>query len=520
VQSDNDDAPRGIAAGSTPGSTAQTSRPAEAAARTPAPDTSPSNTSSSDPTVSAAADPASARAPSGNGSRLPPAVGLRPLLSLAAPILVAQLAVMGLAVVDTVMAGRLSAADLAAVAVGASVYATIYLALLGVLQALTPIAGQHFGAGRFMQIGVDLQQALWLSLALSAIGIPLLAWTTPWLRLSQVEPQVAAITSNYLLAVAYGLPPALATRAYLALNSAVSRPRVTMVIQLCALAAKVPLNLLFIYGTDLIPAFGGAGCGIATACIGWLTLLLSWVIWRIDPYFRRFHVPSDISRRPQWRRQRELLALGVPNGGSLLVEISSFTLIAILVARFGAAIVAGHQIAANLIGVLFMVPLSLGIAAGVLVAQAIGAQAPELAQRAARTGYALAFAIAAAAAALVFALREQIVAAYTSDSAVAQVAVGIIAIACIFHIFDAMQGVAGFVLRGYKIALTPLLVHSATLWGVGLVGGYWLAFYPPAAWHYDGVTSFWIAATVGLCLTAGALSWIAARVAKRRIIER
>src|SRR5262245_30001848 len=100
-----------------------------------------------------------------------PEVGTKALLRLAGPILVAQLAVMGLAVIDTMMAGRLSATDLAAVAVGSSIYVSVYVAFMGILQALTPIAGHHYGAGRYAEIGADLVQALWLSLFLTLIGV-------------------------------------------------------------------------------------------------------------------------------------------------------------------------------------------------------------------------------------------------------------------------------------------------------------------------------------------------------------
>lgn len=117
-------------------------------------------------------------------------ISVRALLRLAAPILVAQLAVMGLGIVDTVMAGRRAATDLAAVAIGASVYASIYVGLMVVLQAMTPIAGHHFGAGLTDEIGVDLVQALWLTLSLALLGAPLLAWTAPWLKLVEAPADV------------------------------------------------------------------------------------------------------------------------------------------------------------------------------------------------------------------------------------------------------------------------------------------------------------------------------------------
>jgi multidrug resistance protein, MATE family len=325
----------------------------------------------------------------------PDSAGVRPdsaraLLTLAWPILVAQVAVIGLGVIDTVMAGRLSATDLAGVALGSSIYATVFVGFMVALQALTPIAGHHFGARHFEQIGIDVGQTLWLAVFLTIIALPLLVLNQPWLRLIGAEPAVAAISSLYLWALAAGLPAALASRAYIALNAAVSRPTVTMLINLVALAAKVPLNLLFIHGAGALPAMGGAGCGVATALIMWLMLLAHWLLWQLDPFYHRFRPPPGRRRGPLWARQRELLRLGLPSGATALIEVSSFTFITLLLARFGATTVAGHQIVANIVVLLFMLPLSYGIACSVLVAQSLGAGSPAMARRTGLRGYRLA----------------------------------------------------------------------------------------------------------------------------------
>lgn len=426
----------------------------------------------------------------------------------------AQLAVMGLAVIDTIMAGRLSARDLAGVALGASIYISLYVGFMGVISALTPIAGHHFGAGRFADIGTDLGQTLWLVVFVSALGAPLLAFHMPWLRLTGAEPAVVDVAHVYLWAVAVSLPAALGVRAFNALNSAVSRPKITMAIQLAVLVAKVPLNLLFIHGAGPIPALGGAGCGVATAVLMWVGLLLNWAVWRLDPYFHRFR--SRVRRGPIWARQKELLRLGLPSGGSLLIEVTSFTFIAILLARLGAVAVAGHQIAMNLVSVLYMVPLSLGIATSVLVAQSLGAGRPVTARRAALRGFRVTVGVAITAAVGMFVLREPIVAGYTNDPRVAATALGLLGVAAVFHVFDAVQGVAGFILRGYKVAVLPMLIHAPALWGLGLTGGYWLCFHDTPLGAPRGALGFWIGTAFGLSVAAVALTWLAASISKRQ----
>ena len=449
--------------------------------------------------------------------RMAPDVGTRALLRLAGPIFVAQLAVMGLAVIDTMMAGRLSATDLAAVAIGSSIYVSVYVGFMGILQALTPIAGHHFGAGRFEEIGVDLVQAMWLVAFLTLIGVTVLTWHDPWLRLTGAPPDVARVASTYLDAIACGMPASLATRAFVALNSAVSRPQVTMTIQLLALLAKVPLNLLFMYGAGPIPALGGAGCGVASAVIAYLTFVLSFAVWRLDPRFAPFR--GQRSWKLNWARQRELLKLGLPSGGSMLIEVTSFTFIALFLARFGAQTLGGHQIVANLISVLFMLPMALGVATGVLVAQSLGANAPLTARSAARRGFLVGALGGAGVLLVVWLLREQIVRAYTIDAGVAAVALHLYGLACVFHAVDVFQGIAGFILRGYKVATLPMVIHGVSLWGIGLGGGYVLAFLRPGGWPLDGAFTFWLAAAVGLALTAVGLCCLAVRIANQHVTD-
>ena len=442
-----------------------------------------------------------------------PDTSTRAFVKLAWPLFIANLAVVGNGTIDTIMAGRLSATDLAAVAVGSSIYVSVYIGLMGVLQALSPIAGHHYGAQRWRAIGDDLQQALWLSIVLALVGLPFLLATDTWVGFARVNAEVATIATTYLHAIAFALPAALASRAFVALNAAVSRPQITMMINVFALALKVPLNALFMSGAGPIPAMGGAG-GVATAVLAWVTLALSLGVWRLDPTFLRFR--SESVHLPRWASQRELLKLGIPIGLSVLFEVTSFTFMAVLIARLGTAAVAGHQVVANLAAILFMVPLALGVATSVLIAQSLGAGHPRIARVAALRGFRLSMSIAVVAAIGVWLLREPIVALYTIDAAVGAVALSLIGWAAVFHVLDACQGVCGFALRGYKNTFWPMVIYGVSLWGVGLIGGYWIALTETPLGPPRGALGFWEAATVALGIAAVALAWLAAAVASRR----
>ena len=430
----------------------------------------------------------------------------RDLLKLAWPVFIGQLAVMLNGVIDTMMAGRLSAVDTAAVGLGASIYITVYVALMGVLLALTPIAAQHWGAGRIDRIPQATGQAIWLALALAVPGCLALGWTTPWLTFAQAPDEVARIAGTYLVAVAIGLPAALLFRVFYALSNAIARPRTVMTINLIAVALKIPLNALFMQGwqTDggwqLVPAMGGAGAGVATAILLWLSLLLAIVALHLQPAYRALAIRWPV--RPDAGQMGELLKLGLPIGAAYLVEVTSFAFMALFLARLGATVAASHQIAANLAALAYMVPLALANAASTLVAQSIGAGRPDRAIAYGRRGMRLATMVAVTVSAALWFGREPIARLYTTDPAVVAGAATLIAIVAAFHLFDAIQCTATFVLRAHRITTWPMIVYLVCLWGVGLAGGWWLAFARGL-----GAQGFWLAGAASL-LAASVLLWL------------
>ncbi|PLT18817.1 MULTISPECIES: MATE family efflux transporter [Ralstonia] len=430
---------------------------------------------------------------------------VRRIVALAWPVLIGQLAVIAFGVLDTAMAGRASAADLAAIGLGGSIYVTVYISLMGVLQALSPIAGQLYGARKHGEIGEEVRQAAWLGLALSAVGMLILWFPAPLLHLADATPELAEKATAYLRYEALALPAALGFRIYSALNNALSRPVMVTVLQLAGLVLKFPLNAVFLYGGLGLPAMGGPGCALASMIISWLWFIAAAVILIRNPAYAPFSIFTQYSP-PNRARLWALIRLGVPMGLTYLIEITSFTLMAIFIARLGTVVLAGHQIAANLGAVAYMVPLSLSIATSTLAAQSIGARDRGVARRISLNGIKLAVLCAALVGVAVLVLRWELVGLYTRDAAVLAIAVPLLPFIAFYQMFDALQVMAAFILRAYKIALIPTLIYALSLWGVGLGGGYVLGFglLGDAAAQLQGAAGFWAANGLSL-MVAGAL---------------
>jgi len=451
----------------------------------------------------------------------------RRLVPLAWPVFIGQVAVLAFSTVDTLMIARYAALDLAALAVGAAAYITIFIGLMGVVLAVAPIAGQLYGAQRFREAGEELQQAVWLALGASAFGCTLLLWPEPFLQLAHASPQVAAKARGHLTALAFALPPALVFTAYRGFNVAVSRPKAVMALQLGALLLKVPLNALFIHGFTLpggfvFEAMGTPGCGTATAVVMWCQALAAWWVIRRDPFYARFELQGRPFSPPRRAGLVALLRLGAPMGMALLIEVTGFTSMAFFISRIGATPVAGHQIAANLVSLLFMMPLALANATGTVVAQRIGAGDPLDAQRVGVHGLQIGLLLAAVVGGCIYLTREAVVRLYTHDAVIIAAALPLLSWVVLFHIGDAAQTLASFILRAYRIAAVPVLIYAVSLWGIGLGGGYVIAFNvtgstPPGLL---GARGFWFASTVSLAIAGLALGSFLAWVWRQKRSER
>ena len=447
----------------------------------------------------------------------------RRIAPLAWPVLVGQLSVLAFSTIDTLLVARHSAIDLAALAVGAAAYVTTFVGFMGIVLALSPIVGQLFGAGKLAQAGRQAHQAVWIALALSLLGSALLLFPAPFLALAKAGPEVESQVRGYLGVLAFSLPASLLFTVFRGFNVAVSRPKAVMRLQVSALLLKMPLSALLCFGWPAVglPALGVVGCGLATLVAMWLQVAGAiWVLQR-DSFYAPFDLLGHGLRAPDRAALMAQLRLGLPMGAAILVEVSGFTFMAIFIARLGTTAVAGHQIAANLVALLFMMPLALSNGTSTLVAQRIGARDLADARRLGWHGWLLGTAIAGVMGGALWALRGPVIRLYTQDPAVVAAALPLLAFVALFHVSDAAQTLAAFVLRAWRIATVPLLVNTAALWGVGLGGGFVLAFNVGGAVPvaFQGAQGFWWAATAGLVLTALALTAFLAHVTSRAVAE-
>ncbi|GAA4017370.1 MATE family efflux transporter [Actimicrobium antarcticum] len=442
------------------------------------------------------------------------------LWQLAWPVVIGQLATVGMSVADVAMTGHLGADDLAAVSLGASIWTIVVVTIMGIMMAINAVVAHEVGAGTRDRIPHAVRQSLWKALGVGVVATILTNWSTIVFDHLGLDALVHAKASLFVHVISIGLLPFAAYRVLYGYSASLNQTKPVMVIALFGLAFNVFVNWLLVYGHWGFPQLGAVGCAWATGLGLWLMLgAMIWWIKRASVY--QDTTPFSGWEGPQWQAIYRMLKMGLPIGVTYFAEVSAFSVVGLLVARFGAVTISAHQIALNFSSLVFMVPLSLGIALLTRVGQAAGEGDAERARFVSWVGVGVSLAFAVLSASFIALFRYQIAAAYTSDAAVQELTVHLLWFAALFQLSDATQVAASCAIRGYKVTRPPMVIHLTAFWGfsipLGCVLGLAPAWLPWGPAEPMAATGFWIGLVLGLSVAAVGLVWYLHRLSTSRV---
>ena len=431
-----------------------------------------------------------------------------PTLRLAWPVVLAELGWVAMGLVDILMVGPLGPVAIGATGMGNALFMGATIAGIGLLFGLDTVVSQAFGAGRMDRCRRALVQGVHLALAISPVLMIAIRMAGARLGAWGVDSGVAALAVPYLAAVSWSVPALLlhtACRRYL---QAMGATRAIMASLLVANALKLAANWALISGHAGFPSWGVAGAGASSVLARWgMALMLVVVVWRRNREGATTSLRTSL--RPDWPILRSLLLLGGPAAGQLTLEVGIFAMATILAGRLGAASLAAHEVALNVCGLMFMVPLGISSAGAVRVGQALGGGDPEGASRAGWMALVLGLAFTGGTAMLLLTLPRSIFGAFTTDPIVIGVGVPLLFLAALFQLFDGLQVVATGVLRGAGDTRTAMAAGLLSHWAVGLPIGALLAF--SAGW---GLYGLWVGLSTGLIVAGLALLFAWSRKAR------
>ena len=440
---------------------------------------------------------------------------LTQLIRLALPLVAAQLAQMGMGVADTIMAGQVGALELAGVALGGAVLWPTLMLVSGVVMSTTPMIAQLNGAGKDAEVGEVTRQGLWVALGLGIVLTIGLKSAGPVYLALGIEAAIVDVTMGYLSAASWGMVPVLGYFALRYFCEGLSWTKPAMLIAGIGLLLKIPLNYWFVFGGLGIEPMGAEGCGWATALVMLLELLaMAGVVAfsRVSRFglFARFSPPNA-------RQIATLFRVGLPIGMATFVEFGFFAVVTLLIGRLGPETVAAHQIINNLSGLIFMVPLGLGMATSIRVGFNVGAGNVAAARHVGWLAMAASAAFATVSIVLLLLVGPWLIGLYTQQAEVIGIATSLLGIVACFLIFDGVQVNAMGALRGFKDTAVPFFIAFSCYWLFGFPIAWILGFGFFAGLDY-GVSGYWLGLAAGLVAASAALGMRFNMISNRALI--
>lgn len=416
------------------------------------------------------------------------------------PILVTQLSLYLMSFFDTVMSGRFSATDLAGVAIGSSLWVPVYTGVNGIVLAVTPMIAQLVGAKATVHISKNVQQGIYLAIGLAIVvicigGIAL----NPILQLMDLESEVRHIAKYYLISLGAGLVPLFIFNTLRCFIEALGKTTLSMIIILISLPINIVLNYIFIFGKIGVPAYGGIGSGIATTITYWIICLIAMTIVYRAQTIRVYAVFANWVK-PSIKAWWEQLKLGLPIGLAIFFETGVFSAVTLLMSVYSTYTVAAHQAAINFSSLLYMIPLSVGIALTIAVGFEVGAKRFADARTYGYIGMVIGVLVAIVAGIILYVFDDFIAHLYNKEAEVIQLTKHFIYFAIFFQLADAFAAPIQGALRGYKDVNTTFVVAIVSFWLIGLPSGWLLANYTAI-----GPAGYWVGLIIGLSCGAIAL---------------
>ena len=428
------------------------------------------------------------------------------ILKLSGPIMLAQLTQTMMFVIDTIMAGRVSALDMAAIAVASAIWLPIILTLQGLLLALTPIISQLYGANNHKAIPHNALQGFYLAMVLATLIVIAMQYINLPLQYLSMEENLRAKAVDYLVYVSYGVYPAAGYMIFRNLFEGIGNTKATMWIAFVGILVNIPANYVFIYGKLGMPALGGAGCGVATSLV-FLAMFIAITIYAFKSRSTALYMKKPDNLKPNSKDLWHIIAIGTPIAFSLFFEVTLFSSIPLMIVHLGPIVVAGHQIANNYSALVFMLPMSMGMATTIRVGHLVGSNDVQELKKAVSTAVQLAMMMAVGIALVTYFGRFFVASLYSSDPEVLAVATSILVLACFYQISDAIQVVSACALRGLKHTKPIFFITFIAYWPIGFGLGTVLGL---TDWLVPkmGAHGFWIGIILGLSCAAVMLAVI------------
>lgn len=423
---------------------------------------------------------------------------VKKVLHLAIPLIISNVAMIGMGVIDTIMAGQASAEDLAGLAIGGNIWLVMEIAVYGVILAITPRIARFYGAKNKTEITIEAQQSFILAGLLGIISMVIMFAAIPFIPYLGANNEVTDIAQGYAEIIAYSLPISGILWAIFGLLEGHGLMRFVLLSSLTAVSLNLVFDYIFVFGKLGFPALGGIGCAWTTTIIYWL-----WGISAII-YTSKHSVIKNYQIFNHWpgiilSRWRAILALGLPISLAILAEEGFFSFSALLIASLGTDPLGAHQITIQIVSLVLMFGLGIGQATAIFVAKGMGKSQVDSVVNYIYAGFKLIFFFGIIVGFMVFLLRNELPYLFTQNKSIAAISTAIMFFAPIYLVIDILQIWSAQTLRGFEDTKVPMFMQVTSYWVIGFPLGYTLGYTDFWGSNY-GVYGFWVGILGGISI--------------------
>lgn len=415
---------------------------------------------------------------------------------IAAPVMIGQLGHIMVSVADSIMVGRLGTFELAAVALGNSIFGIFMVFGIGITAGITPLVARADGMGGIHLPGVLLRHGFWVNLVASLILFTILGLLTPILGHLDQDPAIVPLATPYYIVISASLIPLMMFLTFKQFAEGLADTRVAMAVVVGCNLINIFLNYVLIYGKWGFPDLGVTGAGWATLIARILMVAAMWVYVRKAKKFQKYKLRIRFTRFRKKVTFR-LLNLGVPIGLQAIFEISAFSMAAIFAGMISATALASYQVAINIASVSYMAVSGIGAAATVRIGNEWGKRDNRNLKLAANTIFGMTVAWMLFAGITIFTFRTQLTGFYSTDAEVLALAAKMLIVVCIFQLSDGLQVVSLGALRGFTDVKIPTVIAFIAYWIIALPLGYFLSQHT----RFEAM-GIWYALATGLTVSA------------------
>lgn len=438
---------------------------------------------------------------------------MKEILSIALPLIFAQLAVIGNGLADVYFSNSDSVETAAIVSMASSLFVTVAATLIALIHGLSPIIAQQWGQKDLRGIAKSLKSGVLVSLVASGLFSFIIHYYSNWLmHVFDVPTELIAPVQNYLDIAIFSLPEIALVRLYFVLASAVDKQSTILQINLFALAVKIFTTWILINGKFGFHVLGANACAISLVVMFGTSMIASSLFLFSDDFIgiKKHFTTVQI----EFASMKEMLKLGIPISVSQFSEIASLSVLMLIIAPLGTMYITTHQILTSITTFSFTFSYCIGLAAQVMIARSIGQEKPVLAIKYSKSGLSLSCLVSLILCSVYLFLKADILTIFVSDSRLLSLLTFIFPIFCVYLFFDAIQTTANSALRGFKIVVFPAITYTVLLWFIGIGGSLALSYDLISIPYLDRfslgkadstLSAIWGASAVSVFLTAFAL---------------